>query len=168
MVMAVVMGGAITAVAVTTMDGGAVVIAAGIKTRTQRGRLGWRPLLCARYRRIWRTAQDRTFKRARLRGWPGRLQVDRAAGRTQEQVGHILLKGERYFQRGPPPSPNNVASVSGGMVKRTVTSVGGRDRCGSQRNLGYAQERRRLQYRSGSGFRRRSLSRHPPPNAQAY
>jgi hypothetical protein len=44
--MAVVMGGAIAAVAVTIMDGGAVVIAAGIKIHTQRGRLGWRPLSC--------------------------------------------------------------------------------------------------------------------------
>jgi hypothetical protein len=44
MVMAVVMGGAITAVAVTIMDGGAVVIAAGIKNHTQRGRLSWLPL----------------------------------------------------------------------------------------------------------------------------
>ena len=42
--MAVVMGGAITAVAVTIMDGGTVVIAAGIKTHTQRGRLSWRPV----------------------------------------------------------------------------------------------------------------------------
>jgi fructose-specific phosphotransferase system IIC component len=44
MVMTVVMGGVITAVAVTIMDGDTVAIAAGIKTHTQRGRLSWWPV----------------------------------------------------------------------------------------------------------------------------